>query len=256
MVNKVSVKSFFGSTVIHLLIAFVIGWFASDSISISIFPFDISFKDDSQLYDVIEDLQFKQDSLLRDNAIREGININLERLIFKSADTIDSLESVIASVRMQSGKKAEAIDSIIAVDSANAVEQYRVMLMNLGIVPDFTAHLTFREIGHGAIFLSNYQGLQLELLLTNTTYDVLKDKYNLRQQAFNELAKVNANNKLILANERQQKNEWKTAYENETGFLKDRIILGIGYGAGFNFNNEKVTTSIQAGIYFKLAGWK
>jgi len=84
----VSVKSFFGSTIIHLLIAFAIGWIASDSISISIFPFNISFKDDSKLHSTIADLKFKQDSLLQDNAIREGVIINLEGLIFKRGDTI------------------------------------------------------------------------------------------------------------------------------------------------------------------------
>jgi len=250
-----SLKSFGGSVLVHLLIllfVFCLGWFTSDNLSVSIFPPSIGWKDDSQLESKIEALEDSLGSLTIAEAVSIGVIENLEVLIFRKSDENDSLRLIIKHIRKQSEQRREEFDVMIAEDSARVVEIYRLALENLGVIPNMSERLTFREIGHGAKFLSDYQGMQLELYEVNQSYKALNENFVLQRLALTESKKlVNIKeSKFQVAVE--QRDEYKAAYESVTGFWKNRIIIGIGYGGQFSFNNDQVTHGVQIGVFFKI----
>jgi len=76
---------------------------------------------------------------------------------------LDSLKDIEPEIERQIVYLQADIDSAIAIDSSNAVQEYRKGLLKLSIQPESTFTLTFREIGYGGLLFAELYGMRLKV---------------------------------------------------------------------------------------------
>jgi len=182
--------------------------------------------------------------------ISEGIIQNLNSLVGNKVETIDSLKSIIARIRRQSFQKQLEIDSLIAFDSSKAVEQYRLALETLGVIPDMADRLTLREIGYGAKFLFGYSGMQLQIHLQEQAFNELESLLSLKESIITEQINIISTSKKILKKTGLEVDLYKSAYEDATRFWANRISLVIGGTS--NYVNGTVHFGVGATLGIKI----
>lgn len=162
----------------------------------------------------------------------EASKDSLNKIIQVKQKEIDSLKSLEPKIIIRYKEKQQDIDSVIAVDSLNSIIEYRSGLKSLGVEPDLTENLTFREIGFGAKFFNKLQE-SIDLLL-------LKDNINQKQTLINDQlqSKIEL---LISENELLKLKECP-----EPSFWYRRFIVYIGLGMGYN--GEKIEPNAQIGV--------
>ncbi len=82
---------------------------------------------------------------------------------------IDSLESIPDKIKERVVYLQSEVDSAIAIDSSNSIQEYRKGLVLLDIRPDLTLRPTYREIGLGALIFRETYGLRLNVVNLNET---------------------------------------------------------------------------------------
>ena len=252
-----SLKSVLGSGLLHvaviLSIGFISGWISGDKFYISMWPPGIHEKTDSQtLIDSIAVIKKELVMLRTEKEISIGVRESLANSLNISSETIDSLERVIRWITRQDQAKQEQLDEMFARDSATTIKQYRLALENLGVIPNMSERLTFREIGLGAKLLNGFTSLKLEYNVLGKKYTQLEKSFSIQDLDLAECNSLNGINDEIITAIQRESNSYRLAYESANSFWKDRIIFGIGYGGQFNFNDNQVTHGVQAGVFIKL----
>lgn len=224
-------------------ILFFAGWFANDYFN----------NDNSFVEEQIEYLQSQRDSLVTEIAVGEQKISLLKDLAGTQRFKIDSLEVELIKIKQLYRLKGKTIDSLIAKDSTNAIEQYRLALQNLGVIPDMSERLTLREIGYGAKFISEIPSINLQLSIlemTNKNYERLD---SIRIATIAEYEKQEIKYDRLIRNGTHQTEVYRQAYENATRFWANRIIVYLGVGANYN---ETIKPGLQLGVGIKIWGNK
>ena len=202
--------------------------------------------DSDNLSQQIKIIQKEKDSLDAQVLVSYGIIENLNGLIGYKVETIDSLMMVLRRIRRQSHNRQMEIDSLIASDSSRAIQQYRIALETLGVIPDMSARLTLREIGYGAKFLSDYQGMQLQVHLQAEAFNELELLIILKEDVITEQKNIIISKEKKVEQTEMESDLYKAAYEDVTRFMANRIVVVAGgttvyvngvfhFGAGVTF---------------------
>lgn len=166
---------------------------------------------------------------------------------------VDSLEAVVVRIRKQSAQQELQVDSLIADDSSRAVEQYRIALMNLGVVPDMSERLSFKEIGHGAKFMFQFQGLALQVNVADQTNIDLQEALVLQEMIEDEQDIIIRTKDELLMWSSEEVQLYKTAYEQSTRFMANRLIVYLGFGGSYTAD-QVIRPSIQLGLGVRIWG--
>lgn len=149
------------------------------------------------------------------------------------SDTILVLQNQKPKIIYKYKLVQQEIDSSIAQDSAKATDKYRIGLSELGVVPDQTPDLTYREIGFGAKFFS-------ELMQKTELLAVSDHIQTEQQQQISTLSEAYKSSKreieLLKAKNQQEIEQLKT----DKSFWEDRFPLTVGGGLGYDFNHKQV----------------
>lgn len=239
-------KSFAIAVFTHVLF-FIAGWFANDYLNPN---------NSAILEEQIKIAEREKDSLKTEIQLGDArVNV-LKGLANYQTKKIDSLKNELKKIRRSNKRKSATIDSLIADDSTRAIEQYRIALQNLGIIPDMSERLTLREIGHGAKFMNDIPSLQLQTYLMQSTIDEQDELIETKDETITELENSRNNWKRMNQQSENQTNLYKLAYENATRFWANRLVASIGIGVNYNPISKGIDTGLQLHVGFRLWGNK
>ena len=222
--------------------------------AICVFVVD-QFRGTSVSLEQLQIIEVQKDKLKKAIKTSEEVINRKQKLLSFNAVTIDSLQGVIVRIIQQSSEQVIQIDQLIADDSSRAVEQYRIALQNLGVVPDMSERLTFREIGHGAKFMFQFQGLQLQVSVDAQRTVALTETMLLHQQVIAEQNKIIIANDELLMWSSEEVELYKSAYEESSRWMANRIVLSLTFGGSYGFD-QIVRPSIQLGLGVRIWGNK
>jgi len=134
----------------------------------------------------------------------EKVQDSLAQAIRVKQLEIDSLKSLEPKIIIKYRDKQQNIDSVIAVDSTKSIPEYRGGLSLLGVTPDTTKDLSYREIGFGAKFFNKLQE-SIDLILLK---DQINEKQNLIIQQLNDKVNLLASETELLKLKKCEEPSW------------------------------------------------
>ncbi len=149
------------------------------------------------------------------------------------SDTILALQNQKQKIIIKYKLIEKEIDSLISQDSTQSIPQYRLNMNVLGVSPDETTGLTYREIGFGAKFFTELRAKREEKLILEEIDRQKTEQLTTMNEALKSSKRENELQKL---KHKQEIEQMKT----DKSFWEDRFPLVIGGGLGYDFNHKQV----------------
>ena len=147
------------------------------------------------------------------------IRESLEQESLRMMIVIDSLKNQRPQIEYKTVYIKSQIDSSIAEDSSNAIVEYKNQLVRNNELPDESDGLSFREIGLGALLMSEIP--QLKLTIQN--YEQSEVQYSKIIENC-KLIKKSYSNTIELKS--QEVERWKLLYQGEQAWHKSEWFWG------------------------------